>query len=79
MIMQENTLSAADLIYPMFVLEGVNQKESIDSMPGIERLSIDLILKEAEELIDLGIPAIALFPVTPKHVRRSCSTLFNEW
>jgi len=68
-LMQENTLTASDLIYPMFVLEGVNQKESIDSMPGIERLSIDLLLKEAEELVELGIPAIALFPVTPSHVK----------
>jgi porphobilinogen synthase len=68
-LMQENTLSANDLIYPMFVLEGLNQRESIASMPGIERLSIDLILKEAEELITLGIPALALFPVTPKHVK----------
>lgn len=68
-LMQENTLSAADLIYPMFVLEGVNQREKIASMPGIERLSIDLILKEAETLLELGIPAIALFPVTPKHVK----------
>jgi len=64
-LMRENTLSCDDLIYPMFVLEGNKQRESIDSMPGIERLSIDLLLKEAEELVALGIPAIALFPVTP--------------
>lgn len=68
-LMQENTLSPADLIYPMFIIEGVNKRERIDSMPGIERLSIDLILKEAEELLKLGIPAIALFPVTPKNVK----------
>lgn len=65
-LMQENSLSTNDLIYPMFILEGVSKRESIPSMPGIERMSIDLILKEAEELIALGIPAIALFPVTPK-------------
>ena len=64
-LMRENTLSCDDLIYPMFVLEGDYQRESIESMPGIERLSIDLLLKEAEELVSLGIPAIALFPVTP--------------
>jgi len=64
-LMRENTLTCDDLIYPMFVLEGINQREGIDSMPGIERLSIDLLVKEAEELVALGIPAIALFPVTP--------------
>lgn len=64
-LMRENTLTSDDLIYPMFIFEGDNQRESIDSMPGIERLSIDLLLKEAEELVALGIPAIALFPVTP--------------
>ena len=68
-LMQENTLSADDLIYPMFVLDGVNKRETISSMPGIERLSIDLILKEAEQLISLGIPAVALFPVTPSQVK----------
>lgn len=64
-LMRENTLSCDDLIYPMFVLEGNHQREAIESMPGIERLSIDLLLKEAAELVALGIPAIALFPVTP--------------
>ncbi|MPY26658.1 porphobilinogen synthase [Shewanella sp. YLB-07] len=64
-LMAENTLSVNDLIYPMFVLEGNNRTETIASMPGIERYSIDLLLKEAEELVELGIPLIALFPVTP--------------
>lgn len=68
-LMQENTLTANDLIYPMFVLDGLNKRETIASMPGIERLSIDLILKEAEQLVALGIPAVALFPVSPKHVK----------
>jgi len=63
-LMRENQLSANDLIYPLFVIEGDNQRETIASMPGVERLSIDLILKEAEEIYQLGIPAIALFPVT---------------
>ncbi|MGS0682752.1 porphobilinogen synthase [Shewanella sp. 125m-7] len=64
-LMAENQLSVNDLIYPMFVLEGNNRTEQVASMPGVERLSIDLLLKEAEELVELGIPLIALFPVTP--------------
>ena len=68
-LMAENTLTANDLIYPMFVLEGVNRREAVSSMPGIERVSIDLLLKEAEELVDLGVPAIALFPVTPQDAK----------
>ena len=62
-LMRESTISVDDLIYPMFIIEGNNQKTAIDSMPGIERLSIDLLLEEAKTLIALGIPAIALFPV----------------
>ena len=64
-LMSENQLTVNDLIYPVFVLEGENQRETIDSMPGVERKSIDLLLEEAQELVDLGIPAIAIFPVTP--------------
>nr|WP_283102805.1 porphobilinogen synthase [Shewanella abyssi] len=64
-LMSENQLSVNDLIYPMFVLEGNNRTELVASMPGVERLSIDLLLKEAAELVELGIPLIALFPVTP--------------
>lgn len=64
-LMRENTLSANDFIYPVFVLEGVQQREAIVSMPGIDRLSIDLLLEQAQRVQDLGIPAIALFPVTP--------------
>ncbi len=62
---RENQLTVNDLIYPMFVLEGQNQREAVKSMPGIERLSIDLLLEEAAELVALKIPAIALFPVVP--------------
>ena len=62
-LMRENQLSTDDLIYPMFVTEGLNRRESISSMPGIERVSLDLLLAEAQEVYDLGIPAIALFPV----------------
>lgn len=61
----ENTLQAADLIYPMFVIEGESVREKVVSMPGVERMSIDLLVTEAKELRELGIPAIALFPVTP--------------
>lgn len=62
-LMRESILTVDDLIYPIFIIEGKGQRTSIDSMPGIERLSIDLLLEEAKTLIDLGIPAIALFPV----------------
>ncbi len=62
-LVRENTLSANDLIYPLFIIEGENIKEKIDSMPGIERLSIDQLLIEAKEIVDLKIQAIALFPV----------------
>lgn len=64
-LMCENTLTVDDLIYPMFILEGSNQREPVASMPGVERVSIDELLKEAAELVALGIPAVALFPVTP--------------
>ena len=64
-LMRENLLSVDDLIYPMFVTEGSNKREAISSMPGVERFSLDLLLTQAEEIYNLGIPAIALFPVTP--------------
>ena len=59
----ETGLGASDLIYPMFVLDGERRSETVKSMPGIFRHSIDGLLKEAEEAASLGIPAIALFPV----------------
>ncbi len=62
-LMRENVLTVDDLIYPMFVTEGSNQRQAIASMPGIERLSLDLLLEEARDLYELGVPAIALFPV----------------
>ncbi|MAT52613.1 MAG: porphobilinogen synthase [Porticoccaceae bacterium] len=64
-LVRESRLSVDDLIYPVFVLEGENQRETVPSMPGIERLSIDLLVRDAAEWQTLGIPAIALFPVTP--------------
>ncbi len=64
-LVRENVLTTNDLILPVFVLDGENRREAVPSMPGVERLSIDLLLKEAGELVALGIPAVALFPVTP--------------
>ena len=64
-LMRESSLSVDDLIYPMFILEGEGQREPVASMPGVERVSIDELIKEAAELVELGIPAVALFPVTP--------------
>ena len=62
-LMRENQLSADDLIWPVFVLEGECRREAVPSMPGVERLSLDLLIEEAREAVELGIPAIALFPV----------------
>lgn len=64
-MVRESSLTPDDLIYPVFVLEGKGQREPVASMPGVERLSIDLLAAAAKEYAALGIPAIALFPVTP--------------
>jgi len=64
-LMRETSLGCDDLIYPIFVLEGTQKREAVSSMPGVERLSIDLLLEEATEIQALGVPAMALFPVTP--------------
>lgn len=64
-LMRENHLTADDLIYPVFVIEGENKTESVPSMPGIDRLSVDLLRQEAREVMELGIPMMALFPVVP--------------
>ncbi len=68
-LMRETTLSVDDLIYPMFVRDGDGQREAVESMPAIERLSIDLLVDEAAEIARLGIPAIALFPVVGANVK----------
>ena len=68
-LMRESHLSVDDLIYPMFVLEGEGQREAVPSMPGVERVSIDELLKESDELVALGVPAVALFPVTPDQAK----------
>ncbi|MDF1822031.1 MAG: porphobilinogen synthase [Alcanivoracaceae bacterium] len=68
-LMRETILTCDDLIYPMFVLDGEQRSESVASMPGIERLSIDLLVREVEQIAALGIPAVALFPVTPQEAK----------
>ncbi|MBL4723237.1 porphobilinogen synthase [Alloalcanivorax sp.] len=68
-LMRENTLTVDDLIYPVFVLDGENHTEAVPSMPGVERMTVDLLCEEARQLADLGIPAMALFPVTPVAVK----------
>lgn len=62
-MVREHVVTSADLIYPVFILDGKNQRESVASMPGVERLSIDLLLPVAEDCVKLGIPVLALFPV----------------
>ena len=62
-MMRENVVTAADLIYPVFILDGKNRREAVPSMPGVERVSVDLLLPIAEECVALGIPVLALFPV----------------
>ena len=64
-LVRENQLTVDDLIYPVFVLDGEQRREAVASMPGVERLSIDLLVEAAAEWVELGIPALALFPVTP--------------
>ena len=68
-LMRETTLTPNDLIWPVFVLEGQGQREAVPSMPGVERLSIDLLVEAAREAHQLGIPVMALFPVTPLEVK----------
>jgi hypothetical protein len=68
-LVAENALTAADLIWPMFVIEGRNQRVPVASMPGIERLSVDQVVAASEEAVSLGIPAVALFPYTDPALR----------
>ena len=68
-LVRENTLTAHDLIWPVFVIEGQNRTEAVASMPGVTRYSVDLIVDKVKEAADLGIPAIALFPNTPRELR----------
>jgi porphobilinogen synthase len=68
-LMREHVLTANDLIYPVFVLDGQNRTENVASMPGVQRQSIDVLLKTAEECVRLGIPALALFPVVDQSLK----------
>jgi porphobilinogen synthase len=68
-LMRESTLSADNLIYPLFVIEGKSRREPIQSMPGIERVTVDELVREAQSLAELEIPALALFPVPPTDVK----------
>lgn len=68
-LMRENTLTTNDLIYPIFVIEGEDKVEDVTTMPGVQRISIDRLQKEAKELVELGVPAIAIFPVTPPEAK----------
>ena len=77
-LVAENSLSPADLIWPLFMIEGENKREAIASMPGVERLSIDLAVAAAKEAASLGIPVIALFPNTdPKPKSEDAREAFN--
>ena len=73
----EHRLAPSDLIQPMFILDGKSQRQAIESMPGIDRLSVDLLLPAAERALELGLPAIALFPVTP--VERKSEDAREAW
>ena len=78
-LIRENNLSVSHLIYPMFVIAGKNIRQDIGSMPGIHRLSLDLLLKDAKECFDLGIPAIAIFPVIEDSLKSDdAKECFNE-
>jgi porphobilinogen synthase len=68
-MMRENTITASDLIYPVFILDGENRREAVSSMPGVERVSVDLLLAVAEDCVNLGIPVLALFPVIDKELK----------
>ena len=78
-LMRENVLTTNDLIYPVFVLDGENRIENVASMPGVQRQSIDVLLKTADECVKLGIPALALFPVVDQqHKSLSAAEAFND-
>jgi len=68
-LMRETTLTAADFIYPVFVMEGKKQRVAVPSMPGVERMTVDELVKEARIVAKLGVPAMALFPVTPPEAK----------
>lgn len=78
-LMSENTLTASDLIWPVFVLEGENQRQAIPSLPGVERMSADLLIEAVSEAKGLGIPAVALFPVVDPSLKTDdAAEAYNE-
>ncbi|WP_226648932.1 porphobilinogen synthase [Microbulbifer variabilis] len=77
-LVRENQLSCDDLILPLFVIEGRNETQGIASMPGVERLSVDLLAKKAKSLQQLGIPAVALFPVVDPSVKSDCASAAHD-
>lgn len=68
-LMRENVVTPSDLIYPVFVIEGSGESHPVPSMPGVSRVTIDLLLRDAESLVKLNIPCITIFPVTPDDVK----------
>ena len=76
-LMRENVLTAADLIYPVFVLEGEGREQEVPSMPGVKRQSLDKLLKIAEEALKLGIPMLALFPVVTQNKTADAAEAYN--
>jgi porphobilinogen synthase len=68
-LMRETTLTASDFIYPVFVMEGSRQRVAVPSMPGVDRVTVDELVRDAEQVARLGVPAIALFPVTPPEAK----------
>ncbi|HLQ17607.1 MAG TPA: porphobilinogen synthase, partial [Tabrizicola sp.] len=77
-LVQENTLTTGDLIWPVFLCDGANQRQPVVSMPGVERRSLDLVVEAAAEARDLGIPAICLFPYTdPSLKTAACEEAWN--
>ena len=76
-LMRENVLTAADLIYPVFVLEGEGREQEVPSMPGVKRQSLDKLLKTAEEALKLGIPMLALFPVLTQNKTADAAEAYN--
>ena len=76
-LMRENVLTAADLIYPVFVLEGEGREQEVPSMPGVRRQSLDKLLKTAEEALKLGIPMLALFPVVTQNKTADAAEAYN--
>ncbi|MCX8519549.1 MAG: porphobilinogen synthase [Methylophilaceae bacterium] len=77
-LMQEHTVSVSDLIYPLFVLDGVARREAVPSLPGVFRQSLDVLLETAAECVQLGIPALAIFPVIESNKSMEASEAYNH-